>query len=311
MNRTRQRTFVLLILVMFLVSSCGLQGPSVATQDVNAIYTAAAQTLQAQLTESAAQQPPTQPPTDTPIPQPPTDTPMATEAVPTDTPAPVFTPTTAFTLAPSVPVAVATTNANCRPGPSADYTPVVVVLRSGDRAEVFGRNSGSSWWYVQIPGRAGQYCWVWGNNVDVEGDTSGVQVVAAPPIPRTATPTLSPAEFEADFDNIHNCGGDIYAIFELDNEGDVDFESMRLVIDDVDEDEEIFDDDSDAPFMGAANECPPGGDIFRSGRTFYVGGNIEDGEDGNDAEATITLCTEDDLDGACVTEVVEFEIEFP
>jgi hypothetical protein len=185
------------------------------------------------------------------------------------------------------------------------------VLRSGDSAEIFGRNSGSSWWYVQIPGRAGEYCWVWGNNVNVQGDTGGVQTVAAPPIPVTRTPTPSPAEFDPSFDNIHDCGGDPYAIFELDNEGDVTFESMRLVIDDVDQDEEIFDDDSDAPFMGESNECPPGGDIFRAGRTFYVAGNIEDGEEGNDAEATITLCTEDDLDGECVTEVVEFEIDFP
>lgn len=311
MKITWQRNSVLLILVMFLVSSCSLQGPSVATQDVNAIYTAAAQTLQAQLTQSAAQQPPTQPPTDTPLPQPVTDTPMATEVVSTDTPAPVFTATTAPTLAPAVPVAVAKTSANCRKGPSADYNPPVVVLRDGDRAEIFGRNSDRSWWYVQIPGREGQYCWVWGNNVNVEGDTGGLQVVAAPPIPRTATPTPSPAKFDASFDNIHDCGGDPYAIFELDNEGDADFESMRLVIDDIDEEEEIFDHSSDAPFMGASDECPPGGDIFKAGKTFFIGGNIEDGKDGNDATAKITLCTEDDLDGTCVTEEVDFEIELP
>lgn len=308
MNLTRHRTFIGLILAMFLLSSCSLQGPSVATQDVNAIYTAAAQTLQAQLTQSAAQQPPTQPPTDTPLP---TDTPMATELVPTDTPAPIFTATTAFTPTSAAPVVVATTNANCRPGPAPEYTPIVTVLRNGDRAEIFGRNSGKSWWYVQIPGKAGQYCWVWANNVNVEGDTGGVQVVAAPPIPRTATPTPSPAKFEADFDNIHDCSGNPYAIFELNNEGDVAFESMRLVIDDVDADKEIFDDDSNAPFMGAGGECPPGGDTFPKGKTFFVGGNIEDGKDGNDATAKITLCTEDDLDGSCVTEEVDFEIEFP
>ncbi len=310
MNITWQRLPTLLILAAILLSSCSLPGASVAqpTQDVNAIYTAAAQTLQAQLTQSAAEQPPTQEP---PPPQPPTDTSQPAEMIPTDTLAPVFTPTTAFTPTPAVPVAVISTNANCRKGPTAQYT-VIVVLKKGDRAEIFGRNSDRSWWYVQIPGKPGQYCWVWGNNVNVEGDTGGVQVVTPPPIPITPTFTPSPdVEFDPSFDNIHECSGDPFAIFELDNTGEVDFESMRLVIVDTHDDDEIYDKSSDAPFMGAGTECPPGGDTFPKRKTFWVGGDIEDGGDGHDATATITLCTEDDLDGTCVTEEVDFEIQFP
>jgi hypothetical protein len=305
MKKNLQRFAFLLILVA-LVSACSLPGGTAATQiPVEAIYTAAAQTLQAQLTESAAQQPPTEPP------PPPTDTLAPAELLPTDTPTPEFTATLAFTPTPQVPTAVVSVNSNCRKGPSALYDPPVTVLRTGDRAQIFGRNNDRSWWYVQIPGREGQYCWVWGNNVNVEGDTSGVQVVTPPPIPITPTFTESPdVRFDPSFDNVHECGGDPHAIFELDNIGDVDFESMRLEIVDIDEDDEIFDSSSDAPFMGSGSECPPGGDTFADGKTFWVGGNIEDGDDG-EFEATITLCTDDDLDGTCVSEEVEFDYDYP
>jgi hypothetical protein len=297
----------MLFMVMFLLSSCSLPGAAggEATQNVDAIYTAAAQTLQAQLTQSAAEQPPTQPP------PPPTDTPQPVELLPTSTPTIAFTDTPAFTPTPAVPTAVVSTNANCRKGPSVQYT-TLVTLRAGDRAEIFGRNPDRSWWYVQIPGKPGQFCWIWGNNVNVEGDTGGVQVITPPPIPITPTFTPTPdVEFDPSFEDIHDCSGDPYAIFELDNNGDEAFESMRLVIVDTDDDDEIFDHSSDAPFMGSGSECPPGGDTFAKGRTFFIGGNIEDGGDGHDAEATITLCTEDDLDGTCVTETVDFTIEFP
>lgn len=297
----------LLILMLLLVSGCTLTGVTTSTQvPVDAIYTAAAQTLQAQLTQSAAEQPPTstplppQPPTDTPPPPPPV------EALPTDTPAPLFTDTPFPTAAPSVPVAVIDNNSNCRSGPSPAYDPPVAVLRRGDRADILGRNSDRSWWYVQVPGRETK-CWVWGDNVSVEGDTGNVPVVQPPaPPPRPTATRTQAASFDASFDNIHTCGGDPYVIFELDNNSNVDFESMRLEIVDTDEDDEIFDSSSDAPFMGAGDECPPGGDVFPDGKTFWVGGNIEDLGTGNDAEATITLCTEDDLEGTCVSEEVDF-----
>ena len=185
-------------------------------------------------------------------------------------------------------------------------------MNKGDRAEIFGRNPDRSWWYVQIPGKSGQFCWVWGDNVKVEGDIGGVQVVAPPPIPITPTFTPTPdVEFDPSFDNIHDCNGDPNAIFELDNTGSVAFESMRLVIHDTDADDKIYDKSSDAPFMGSGSECPPGGDTFPAKKTFFVGGDISDGHDGNDAEASITLCTKEDLDGICVTEEVKFKIEFP
>jgi hypothetical protein len=200
-------------------------------------------------------------------------------------------------------------NSNCRKGPSPAYDPPVSTLRKGEQAEVHGRNPDRTWWYVQIPAKPGQFCWVWGNNVTVGSDTGNVPIVEPPPLPPTITPSPTPdAEFDPSFDNVHTCSGDPYAVFELDNTGGVDFESMRLIIVDTDDDDEIYDNSSDAPFMGDDDECPPGGDTFPDGKTFFVAGNIEDGGSGHDAEAEIILCTKEDLKGTCISESVDFEI---
>jgi hypothetical protein len=182
-------------------------------------------------------------------------------------------------------------------------------MTQGQKAEINGRNSDRSWWYVAIPGKANQFCWIWNGNVNVEGDTSGVQVVTPPPIPITATFTPKPdVRFDPSFDNIHDCGGEPYAVFEIDNIGDNDFESMSLKIEDTDDDDTIFEDSSDDPFMSAPGECPEGDDTLKDGDTAWIAGDIDDGESGNDGLATITLCTQDGLKGVCVTEEVDFDI---
>jgi hypothetical protein len=163
---------------------------------------------------------------------------------------------------------------------------------------------------VQIPNKPGQYCWVWGNNVDVQGDTANVQIVTPPPVPITATFTPEPkVKFDPSFDNIHKCNGDYYAIFEIDNIGDVNLESMRIKITDVTADDKIFDHSSDAPFLSGPDQCPEGGDTFPDGTTAWVGGSIDSGTDGNDGTASITMCTKEDLDGTCTTKEVDFTID--
>jgi hypothetical protein len=136
-------------------------------------------------------------------------------------------------------------------------------------------------------------------------------VVQPPPVPITATSTEKPdVRFDASFNNIHTCAGEPYAIFEVDNIGDEDFESMSLKIEDTDDDEEIFTGSSDSPFMAASDDCPANGeDSLENDETAWVGGDIDLGEGGNDGEATITLCTQEGLKGTCVTHTVDFVIQ--
>jgi hypothetical protein len=299
---TNLRTLSVLTLALFLLSACNLTGggPAATQVSVDAIYTQAAQTLEAQLTQNAAAQPTLAP----------TDTPQPIQTQPLESPTPASTDTPPPPPTSSVPLAVIDTNSNCRKGPSTQYDPPIALLKEGQKAEIAGRNQDRSWWYVQIPDRPGQYCWVWGNNVHVEGDASGAQVVAPPPVPITPTFTPKPdVRFDPSFHSVHDCDGEPFAIFEIDNIGEEDFESMSLKIEDTDDEEVIYEASSDEPFMDSADLCPDDGDdSLDDGDVAWIGGDIDDGESGNDAEATITLCTEEGLKGTCVSDDVDFVI---
>lgn len=104
---------------------------------------------------------------------------------PTFTPTPVEEEEEAAAACP--PVATALSGANCRSGPSPDYS-VVASLAEGQEASVVGRNADSSWWVLEHPSAAAT-CWVWGDIVALSTDTCEVPVVDAPPPPPTDTPT--------------------------------------------------------------------------------------------------------------------------
>lgn len=115
--------------------------------------------------------PPTpEPPT--PTPEPPTPTPEP----PTPTPAPV--------------VIVQQDKVNVRQGPSTAY-PILGQVTRGTSLQIVGRNTAGDWWQVCCVN--GQQVWIIGRLVQVQGDTSAVQVVASvPPPPPTATPRPRP-----------------------------------------------------------------------------------------------------------------------
>jgi len=107
----------------------------------------------------------------TPTPEPPTPTPEP----PTPTPAPV--------------VIVQGDKVNVRKGPGTAYNTAGQVTQ-GTSLEIVGRNAASDWWQVCCV--SGQQVWITGQLVQVQGDTSGVQVVSVPPPPPTATPRPLP-----------------------------------------------------------------------------------------------------------------------
>jgi hypothetical protein len=91
------------------------------------------------------------------------------------------------------PIAIARMDLNCRLGPTPDY-PLADAFYAGSQASIEGRNADSSWWLITSP-NLGVQCWVWSEEVDVEGDTSGVEFVEAPPLSQfepTVTDTPGP-----------------------------------------------------------------------------------------------------------------------
>jgi hypothetical protein len=105
-------------------------------------------------------------------------TPTSTAEPPTATPSPTLGP----------PIATADQDANCRFGPGQLY-PVTGQLLTGQSSPIVGRNADSSWWVVQAEYEGGT-CWIADSVVTIRGDTSGVAVVEAPPLPPPPAPTL-------------------------------------------------------------------------------------------------------------------------
>lgn len=187
------------LLIFLLFTACNLPvsngEPDSAERD--RIYTEAAQTIEATLTQGALTEMFNQ--------QISTNTPLAemaasatqalipTETVPvfpTDTLIPTLTPFPSATSTPLVPIIHSTVNTNCRSGPSASYE-VIGYLNVGDRVEVHGKNSDASWWYIQNPDNPAKHCWVWNQTTVVDGNLSLIPVITPAPTPTPDTVVIS------------------------------------------------------------------------------------------------------------------------
>lgn len=114
------------------------------------------------------------------------DTP--TSSISTLTPVPLETlvdfelPTLTSTSTPSVILASPKDQpVNCRFGPGTSYV-VIGALILGRQAEVIGRNSDFTWWYVRNPSDPSTSCWLSAGFVETVGDVQSLPVVNPPMI---------------------------------------------------------------------------------------------------------------------------------
>jgi len=292
-------------------STTTVAGPTQIPADM--IYTAAALTLQAQLTQNAPLAQgitPSLTPTDTPVgntltPLPsPSDTPMFTET-------PTMTLPPSATLTPLFPTISATIDTNCRKGPGPGYERLGFLL-VGQTSEVFGRNSSSTWWYIRNPSNPSTYCWVWGESTTVSGDTASLPVLTPPPLPTSQT-TGTPGtgtSFSASYNTVKKCGGVKHVVITIKNTGGKTLESMSIKSRDMNTDTLLSGPTSaDKPFLEGSGDCPPGEDTLDAGKTAYVASSLGDSPvEDHEVKTTITLCTKEGLDGNCETVVVKFNI---
>lgn len=122
--------------------------------------------------------PPTiQPTLDIPTPSIFTPSPIPIDAQLTLEPAtitPTSTPSTILASPKDQPV-------NCRFGPGTSYA-VTGALNLGRQAEIIGRNSDSSWWYVRNPSNPSTSCWLAASATDTVGNVESLSVVNPPEI---------------------------------------------------------------------------------------------------------------------------------
>ena len=208
---------------------------------------------------------------------------------------------------PSAPTISASINTNCREGPSQDYE-VLGYLLAGQTSEVQGRDNSNNWWYIKNPEKPNSSCWVWTETTNVTGDTSDLPVITPVPLPE-----LPNVAFNASFVGLTTCSGDPFFYFQVRNNSEVELESLRLTIDDMTEGQTVFGPAShNAPFLGPFSECPPGRDDLLVGAVSWIGGKPDIlSLPGSMMRATIKLCTEDNLDGICAVESIDFTMPFP
>ena len=127
----------------------------------------------------------------------PTETPPPTIQPTLDIPTPsIFTPSpipidTQLTLEPATITPTSTPSTilaspkdqpvNCRFGPGTSYA-VTGALNLGRQAEIIGRNSDSSWWYVRNPSNPSTSCWLAASATDTVGNVESLSVVNPPEI---------------------------------------------------------------------------------------------------------------------------------
>lgn len=70
---------------------------------------------------------------------------------------------------------------NCRFGPATSYA-IIGALLLGRQAEMIGRNTDSTWWYVRNPSDPSTSCWLSAEFVVTVGDVQSLPVVGPPEI---------------------------------------------------------------------------------------------------------------------------------
>jgi hypothetical protein len=181
MNATKKSLILFAVLILSTLA-CGLENIQVVeSPDLEATITA-----QALILEQGGQ-PPVENPVQEQVVVVVTATPEAgaasTEQV---QPAQVLPPATG-----AVTVTV-TTATNCRSGPGQNFK-IIYGMPIGQVAKVVAKNSYSGYWVIEIPGQAGQTCWLWGQYAVINGDTSTLKEVVTPTSPApTITNTPKP-----------------------------------------------------------------------------------------------------------------------
>lgn len=295
-----RRVSLTMIGLAMLTLACIL--PAISIQDSNAISTAAAQTVIAGFTQSAllaVLSPTIQEPTLTFTPDTPTITP-----IPTSTPTETLTPTPLFTPTPLIPQISVSVPTNCRTGPGKVYR-MAGALLVGEVAEVYGRDPTGNYWYIRNPGSASGYCWVWGEYATVTGNIAFLPVYTPPPTPTpTFTPTPSP-DFELAYTSLDSCTG-WWVEIRLQNTGSVPFRSIGITVRDTDTDIVISNfTDGFTNIDGCLSSTTR--DTLGVGKSRIVSAPAFTYDPtGHNIRATITLCSETDQDGLCITRKINF-----
>jgi len=276
-------TLILVGLLIIALSGCL---PFAPTPDSNSVNTTVAQIVSSAQTQTAAAF---------------TVTPVIT-STPTFTSTATLSPTPIFTFTPAIPQISVSVPTNCRVGPGRVYNRVGALL-VGETAQVYGRDPTGRYWFIQNPDSPGNFCWLWGEYATVTGNFAALPVYTPPPTP-TFTPTPLP-DIRVSYSGKDTCVG-WWMEFEIRNRSDVTFRSIALTVKDtvtnitLSTDANEFVNVDGCLTSNTSNKLNPGGTRTVSSPAFAYDPT------GHKLITTVTVCSEKNLNGNCVSEQISF-----
>lgn len=263
--------------------ACSLSAPAPAA-DPNALNISIAQTVAARQTEIALNNPAT-----------------ATHTLTPETPSPTLEPTLSatpdFTATPLTATISVSVDTNCRTGPGAIFERVGILL-VGETAEIVGREPRGEYWYIRNPDMGSEFCWVWGEYATISGSTLYLLYLSPPPPPV--------ASFLASFEKLESCTV-WWVDFKLVNNSAAQFRSISLTLRDVDT-------NTVASLTGNKFTNNNGCDVPVTTDALVAGGAVTVSSpplgynpSGNNLNVKITVCTEADQEGTCLTREFNFK----
>jgi hypothetical protein len=278
MRKKNNPIFYVSIVGALILSACNMPGAALPTETAQPTSTidiaataafADTQTKQAEPTET-----PTATATETPLPEP------------------------SATATPEVITARLGRESNCRVGPAGNYT-LVATYQEGQILEVVANDLGAGYSFVRNPENPEEQCYLLTNSLTISGDTSVLPKFT--PLP---SPTAAPY-FNVSFKKMETCQGEDYAIFDVENAGSVAFSSFYIKVTDQKADRSV------EHVVNAFDQwtgCIIARDISPLGRGetgFVHSPHFKWKVNEDNLRAVIMLCTEKNLVGTCVTQVID------
>jgi len=284
---------ILAFVAVLMLATAACNSNVVSTPDPNSINTAVAQTIVAIQIQSAVPGIPiTGPETVTPFP--------SVTASPTLSPTVTLTPSPVFTATPTVPLISVSVPTNCRVGPGKAYQRVGALL-VGEFAQIYGRDAAGNYWYIANPDVSGGFCWLWGEYATLAGNTIALPIFTPPP-----TPTPIPA-FGASYAGLESCNAAWWVEVRLENTGGITFRSVLFSVADSSTNTTLslsdnkFTNINGCTSSESSSTLVPGEKLLLSSPAFAYDPT------GHNLRATVTLCSDLNVNGQCVTQVFEFK----
>ena len=282
-------TLLVLISVLLTATACSGNATQVAPLEAEDLQTLVAGTLTAAAVELGQT--------------------MTAAVTATFTPTITYTATLPPTQAPTTaPVTLTTTgNVHCRKGASTTF-PSITIIPGGTVVEVIARNPGNDFFYVRAAESETGACWIWGQYATLNGDSNTLPVFTPVPTPLpTATNTPPPtAVFTAKFTGLTDCtepGKPFAAHFLITNTGALTLQSIRINATDMDTHVSNSFTHRSGSLVEVMAEIPSGSSMTV---TTCKPGGFGSSPSGKNITAEITICTLDDLKGACSSQSLLF-----